>query len=321
MFVGDPYEHARDELADLVMYVEKLEDRREASASVAAMCALLLLDARRILGGLEDPPEEATEWMGLTSALESLHGAEWSTISQWLDGGEASRRAGGDDMEGQMRQSDVIIVGGGPAGMFCADVLLDGGASVTMLEQGRMMEHRFCPETRSCACARCHVIEGEGGAGDSATASCPSTWRGARRGRRWFPDSASAHLERVDERVMRFGGEGVYHEGGSPRALGRGLSLESYRLRHVGTDGIRRLASGMMDDLRRRGLDLRVGAEALSVIPTDPACAGAGVGWTRPWRGARGPWCWPPASRGCPGCAPRWARWACLCSPPLRASV
>ena len=67
-------------------------------------------------------------------------------------------------------QFDVIIIGAGPGGIFCAYELMDKNRDlkVLMLEKGRSIEKRQCPKrvTRQCVgCKPCSITTGFAGAG------------------------------------------------------------------------------------------------------------------------------------------------------------
>ena len=69
-----------------------------------------------------------------------------------------------------MKPYDVIIVGAGPSGIFCAYELIQKrpGLSVLMLEKGRRIEERQCPKrkTKVCVgCRPCSITTGFAGAG------------------------------------------------------------------------------------------------------------------------------------------------------------
>ena len=66
--------------------------------------------------------------------------------------------------------TDVLIVGAGPAGIFCALQLVErgDGRSITMVEKGLPIERRSCPKERTghcVSCQPCRITTGFSGAG------------------------------------------------------------------------------------------------------------------------------------------------------------
>ena len=69
-----------------------------------------------------------------------------------------------------MKSYDVIIVGAGPSGIFCAYELIrkQPDLKVLMIEKGRSIEKRQCPKrkTKVCVgCKPCSITTGFAGAG------------------------------------------------------------------------------------------------------------------------------------------------------------
>ena len=69
-----------------------------------------------------------------------------------------------------MNQYDVIIIGAGPSGIFCAYELMrqKPDLKVLMIEKGRSIEKRQCPKrkTKTCVgCQPCSITTGFAGAG------------------------------------------------------------------------------------------------------------------------------------------------------------
>lgn len=67
-------------------------------------------------------------------------------------------------------QYDVIIIGAGPGGIFCAYELMEKqpDLKVLMIEKGRSIEKRVCPKrkTKQCVgCNPCSITTGFAGAG------------------------------------------------------------------------------------------------------------------------------------------------------------
>ena len=66
---------------------------------------------------------------------------------------------------------DVVIVGAGPAGLFCAYELIEKNPKlkITLLDKGKFAENRVCPmnknKTECKNCNPCNILSGFGGAG------------------------------------------------------------------------------------------------------------------------------------------------------------
>lgn len=65
---------------------------------------------------------------------------------------------------------DVIIIGAGPAGLFTAYELISNNKKlkILLLDQGKFVENRYCPMTKTGKCVNCkpcNVLSGYGGAG------------------------------------------------------------------------------------------------------------------------------------------------------------
>ena len=66
---------------------------------------------------------------------------------------------------------DVVIIGAGPAGLFCAYELIENNPKlkVTILEKGKFVQNRVCPmnklKTECKNCNPCAILSGYGGAG------------------------------------------------------------------------------------------------------------------------------------------------------------
>ena len=70
-----------------------------------------------------------------------------------------------------MKKYDVVIVGAGPAGLFCAYELIENNPKlkILMLDKGKFAENRVCPmnkqKTECKNCNPCNILSGYGGAG------------------------------------------------------------------------------------------------------------------------------------------------------------
>ena len=63
-------------------------------------------------------------------------------------------------MAGIKKEYDVIIIGAGPSGIFCAYELMrrKPDLKVLMLEKGRSIERRVCPKRKTKVCVGCNHV-------------------------------------------------------------------------------------------------------------------------------------------------------------------
>ena len=82
--------------------------------------------------------------------------------------------------KGMNKNYDVIIVGGGPAGIFAALELSRNNLSSLLIEKGKDLDLRRCPMReagRQCvSCSPCSVTCGLGGAGACVLAAMTRSW-------------------------------------------------------------------------------------------------------------------------------------------------
>lgn len=169
-------------------------------------------------------------------------------------------------------QGKVVIIGAGPAGLFAADRLADqiGGANVTILESGRPMSERWCPETKVCACGRgCLVLEGEGGAGGFSDGKLPYSLTRGTQLEQIFSDKDEPKLWQVDDVVRELAGEGVWYDpvdvSDLPWNFTDEMQFGTYPLRHVGSDGVRRWSVGMTTRIQQKGVRIAYGVTVAKV--------------------------------------------------------
>lgn len=151
--------------------------------------------------------------------------------------------------------NSIIIVGGGPAGIFCAYELVQRGYSgkITILEMGNLVENRSCPKIRTgkCIhCKNCSVTSGFAGAGafsDSKLTMSPEAGG-------YLPELLGAEnvqllINYVDSIYQKFGME-VELVGAEDteeikqirkRAIAAGLKLVKSPVKHLGTEKSREL--------------------------------------------------------------------------------
>jgi uncharacterized FAD-dependent dehydrogenase len=157
---------------------------------------------------------------------------------------------------------DIIIVGAGAAGVFCAYELLKNNPNqkVLMLEKGFPLDKRTCPKKtkgiKECRCKTCSIMEGFYGAGGFSDGKYNIT---NNFGGDLFEyigyDEALELMWEVDKINIAMGGESakLYSTGNSDlkrKALTHDLHLLDAQVRHLGTDRNLVIASNMYDFIK-----------------------------------------------------------------------
>ena len=184
---------------------------------------------------------------------------------------------------------DVIIVGGGPAGVFAALELCQApGAKVLLLEKGGDIDARKCPlqekGQRCVSCSPCHLVSGLGGAGAFSDGKLTlSSTVGGRLGELLGNDRIQELIGYVDSLYLKFGAsDRVYGVGEGVDELGRRATLADLRLvpvklRHIGTERSRQVLKAMRDFIVQR-VEVRLGETATAILVDDGVVAGVETG-------------------------------------------
>ncbi|MGE5422724.1 MAG: NAD(P)/FAD-dependent oxidoreductase [Ignavibacteriales bacterium] len=146
-------------------------------------------------------------------------------------------------------QFDVIIIGAGPAGIFCAmELVKHGMTKILILEKGKDVTKRKCPlatEQGSCLqCKSCSIMSGWGGAGAFSDGKLTLTtefggWLDKYIGK----ESLKKMIDYVDTIYVEhgapdrmFGQDESYIEDLIQKASKAGLKLIPAKIRHMGTE-------------------------------------------------------------------------------------
>jgi uncharacterized protein len=158
------------------------------------------------------------------------------------------------------RKYDVIIVGAGPAGIFCAlELVRNSSLKVLIFDKGEGLKKRKCPapDGQCRRCQPCANLSGWGGAG--AFSDGKLTLSSEIGG--WLTDyvsdkKADKLIEKVDRTYLEFGAPDVMYGCDEEkvseiarRAIKADLLLVPSRVRHMGTDFCPRVLNAMYDEL------------------------------------------------------------------------
>lgn len=206
---------------------------------------------------------------------------------------------------------DAVVVGAGAAGIFAARTLGAAGARTLVLELGSGPASRRCPRLAAdgvCGgCSPCHVLAGWGGAGAFSDGKLTLSPRvGGWLGEVAPPGALGPLLAEVDAVYLAHGAPAQVFGQGAPefpalaaRARAAGLVLVENPVRHMGTDGCRRVLAGLYEEVsgvaevrfgaRCEGLEIaggrvtgvRVGGELIPAQAVILAPGRLGAAWIR----------------------------------------
>lgn len=187
-----------------------------------------------------------------------------------------------------MKQYDVIIVGAGPSGIFCAYELLRQRPelSVLMVEKGRRIEERQCPKRRTkvcVGCKPCSITTGFAGAGafsDGKLSLSPDV--GGNLPEILGYETAMELIRESDEIYLKFGADsnvyGVDREKEireiRRKAINANLKLVECPIRHLGTEEGYKIYSRLQEHLLAQGVEMKFGTMVENVLVEEERAAG-----------------------------------------------
>ncbi len=182
---------------------------------------------------------------------------------------------------------DVIIAGGGPAGLFAAYYLGEhANLRVLLIEKGKGPLRRNCPisESRQCiACRPCNILCGIGGAGLFSDGKLNFIPKLGKTDLTQFMSRTSAQ-ELIDETegiFNRFGMDGpVYPTNMEAAKKYRkdakkyGIDLLLIKQKHLGSDALPQYIADMAEHIKSSGVTFRTSEEVRDVMVDNGAVRG-----------------------------------------------
>ena len=175
---------------------------------------------------------------------------------------------------------DVIIIGAGPSGTFCAYELIQKkpGMKILMVEKGRPIEKRVCPKrtTKVCVgCKPCSITTGFAGAGafsDGKLSLSPDV--GGNLPEILGYDKTVELLKESDNIYLKFGADtNVYGmdkqkeiEEIRRKAIGANLKLIECPIRHLGTEEGYKIYTRLQEHLLAQGITMEFNTMVRDII-------------------------------------------------------
>ena len=185
--------------------------------------------------------------------------------------------------------TDIVIVGAGPAGIFTAIEMLRKGSHkhIVIVEKGQPIEKRRCPKsvTNHCVNCRpyCHITTGFSGAGAFSDGKLSLSYEvGGDLPSLVGENLVQDTIDYTDQIYLEFGAddkvEGVKNteevKDIRKRAIKAGLKLVDCPIRHLGTEKAQELYLAIEKYLEKNGVELMFGYECKNIILENSVCKG-----------------------------------------------
>lgn len=182
----------------------------------------------------------------------------------------------------------TVVVGAGPAGLFCAYELAKAGLQVDVYESGQEIDKRACPmkHTGFCAkCPDCNFVHGVGGNGlysDGKLNLDPEI--GGNLHEFVSNEEATKIIDYIDEMFTKHGASGKKTEKAEyadllvARAKANGVRFIPIQQRHMGSDRLPAIIGSFVDDMKGLGAVFHTRETVTDIIIENGKAVGVMVG-------------------------------------------
>ena len=186
-------------------------------------------------------------------------------------------------------QTDVVIVGAGPSGIFTALEMIKRGSKqrIMIVEKGLAVEQRRCPKAITGRCVNCkpycHITTGFSGAGAFSDGKLSLSFEvGGDLPSLIGPDKAQSAIDYTDGIYLEFGAdehiEGISNNAALKeirrRAIQAGLKLVDCPIRHLGTEKAQDIYYAIEQYLMQHDVEMLFGHACENLILENNVCKG-----------------------------------------------
>lgn len=188
-------------------------------------------------------------------------------------------------------QTNVLIIGAGPAGIFTALEMVRRGTKqkILLVEKGRAIEKRACPKSKTgqcVGCNPCHITTGFSGAGAFSDGKLSLSYEvGGDLPELIGADTAQKMIAYTDSIYLDFGADAHVEGVGCTeevkdirkRAIQAGLKLVDCPIRHLGTEKAQEIYYKIEQYLLANGVEILFGHSCTDLVLNGSVCTGAVV--------------------------------------------